>query len=307
MKCNTVKRSCKRGSRFLRHSLFVLVVLIMLSGSANASVRYVPLWNQVGKAELIVSGTITAVRDEGTDKSVGTIAVLEVIRGDATLKTVEFSLGPLTEDNMGVSKGRAGVWLLMKAEDKPVQPGVWRETFVFEPKEFTSLVKMLAAGKKDDSILALYTGWFEDVDMEVIEYAASLKLTGTTAVRTACHALSSRYWSCRVNASDWLAAVATTPDDARTVLPALMATASRIEHINKGGNASARGKAYEAMRQILLRFGAAKAKTLPGWGEVVRGLDDSAEEAKRTEAEAAIRQASELAQDFMRSQKTTSE
>ena len=110
-----------------------------------------------------------------------------------------------------------------------------------------------------------------------------------------------------MNASDWLAEVVTTPDEARTALPALMVTASRIENINKGGNASARGKAYEAMRQILLRFGAAKAKTLPGWGEVVRGLDDSAEEAKRTEAETAIRQASELAQDFMRSQKRTSE
>jgi len=307
MKCDTIQRSCKRQSRFLGHSLIVFTVLITMSGVANASVSYVPLWRQVGKAEVIVSGAVTAVRDEGTGKSVVTISVLEVIKGDPTLKTVETRPGPLSEDNMGVSKGQAGVWLLMKAEEKPVQPGIWRETFVFRPKEYTSLVKMVAMGKKDDSVLALYTGWFEDVDMEVIEYAASLKLTGITAVRTACHALSSRYWGCRVNASDWLAEVVTTPDEARTALPALMVTASRIENINKGGNASARGKAYEAMRQILLRFGAAKAKTLPGWGKVVRGLDDSAEEAKRTEAETAIRQAGELAQDFMRSQNKTSE
>jgi hypothetical protein len=308
MKCDTIQRSCKRTSRCLAHSLLVITVLITMPGVANASVKYVPLWREVGEAELIVSGTIAAVRDEGTDKSVGTIAVLEVIKGDPALKTVEVRPGQLNRfDYPGVSKGQAGVWLLMKAEDKPVQPGVWRPTFVFSPKEFTPLVKMVAWGRKDDSVLALHTGWFDALDMEVIEYATSLELTGTTAIRTACQALSSPYWSCRAKAANWLAAVVKTPDDARTVLPALIVTASRIENINKGGNASARGTAYEAIRQILLRLGATKAGELPGWGAVVRGLDDSAEEAKRTEAEAAIRQACDLAQAFMQNPTTKQE
>jgi hypothetical protein len=307
MKCDTIQGLRNRRSRFLGHSLAVFTVLGMMTGTAWASVKYVPLWREVGEADVIVSGTLTAVRDEGTDKSVGIISVLEVIRGDPTLKTVEVRPGPRTRDNLGVSKGQAGVWLLMKAEEKPVQPGVWRPTFVFSPKEFTPLVKMVAWGRKDDSVLALHTGWFDALDMEVIEYATSLKLTGTTAIRTACQALSSPYWSCRAKAANWLAAVVKTPDDARTVLPALIVTASRIENINKGGNASARGTAYEAIRQILLRLGATKAGELPGWGAVVRGLDDSAEEAKRTEAEAAIRQASDLAQAFMQNPTTKQE
>lgn len=302
MKCDTIQRSCKRTSRCLAHSLLVITVLITMPGVANASVKYVPLWREVGEAELIVSGTIAAVRDEGTEKGVATISVLEVIRGDPTLKTVEVRPGPRTLDNPGVSKGQAGVWLLMKDEDKPVQPEVWRPTFVFSPKEFTPLVKMVAWGRKDDSVLALYTGWFEDVDIEVIEYAASLKLTGTTAVRTASHALSSPYRGFRGKASDWLRDVVTTPDEARTALPALMVTANRIEDINKGGNSRTRGGAYEAIRQILLRLGVTTAEKLPVYAQFWRDLEDSAEKTKRSQAEASIRQAIELAQDFMRSQ-----
>ena len=309
MKCDTIQKSCKRTSRFLEHSLIIFTVLIIMSGGANASVMHVPLWRQVEMADVIVSGTITAMRDEGTDKSVGTIAVLEVIRGDATLKTVEVRPGPLSRDNMGVSKSQAGVWLLKKAKDKPptATSAYYNPDFDFQPKIMTPLVKMLVAAKKDDSVLALYTGWFEDLDREVIEYAASLKLTGTTAVRTASHALSSPYWSCRGHASGWLRDVVTTPEDARTALPALMVTANRIEDINKGGNSGARGAVYEAIRQILLRLGVTTAEKLPVVAQLWRGLEDSAEETKRSEAEAAIRHASELAQDFMRSQKTKTE
>jgi hypothetical protein len=328
MKCDTIQGSRKCRSRFLGHRLAVFTLLGMMTGTAWASVRYVPLWRQVGKAEVIVSGTITEVRDEGTDKSVGTISVLEVIRGDSTLKTVEVLPGARTRDNMGVSKGQAGVWLLMKGGDKPpaaTNTAEYRPTFVFMPKQFTSLVKMVAAGKKDDSVLALYTGWFDDLDMEVVEYAASLRLTGTTAVRTASHALSSPYWSCRAKVSDWLAEVVTTPDDARTALPALVATASRIENINKNGNADARAQAYEAIRRILLRIGTTNAEKLPGWrgsedqvkaiqkagvlviNPVVNGLRDSAKETERTEAEAAIRRACDLAQAFMQNPKTKQE
>ena len=119
MKCDTIQGSRKRRSRFLGHSLAVFTVLGMMTGTAWASVAYVPLWRDIGKADVIVSGTLTEVRDEGTDKSVGTISVLEVIKGDASLKTVEVFPGARTRDNPGVSRGQAGVWLLMKAGDSP--------------------------------------------------------------------------------------------------------------------------------------------------------------------------------------------
>ena len=63
--------------------------LIISSGSANASVEYASMWRCICGADVVVSGKVTEMRDEGTDKMVSTISILEVIKGDPKLKTAE--------------------------------------------------------------------------------------------------------------------------------------------------------------------------------------------------------------------------
>ncbi len=284
--------------RSLRHALYVVGVLALTCARVDADSRVEsPLWREVKEADVIVVGTITEVRDQGADNSVGTFAVLEVIRGDPTLKTVEVPF-PLSHNNMmGVFKNQAGVWLLMK-----------RPTFEFamKKKEFTSFVKIVAAGKKDDSVLDLFGTSDRYLDSEIVEYASSINLKSPAAIRTASRALASSLWHCRRNAANWLAAAVTTPADAKTALPALIEAASRTEEINKGGNAIARVWAYEAIRSILLRMGATNAEKLPEWRGAVerevarRSLEGSETATARVKSEAVIHRACDLAKHFLR-------
>ena len=297
MKCDTVQWASDSSKWFCGCSL-VVFAFVVLTGTAEASWMHVGLADQVGRADVIVSGTIAAVRDEGDgEQSVGTIAVLEVIKGDAALKTAEIVFpGPkrtrFSTTDIEFKTGDAGVWLLEKAGDRfsaskhPVQ---------FQPKIMTPLVKMMVADKKDDTLLALYTGWFADLDQEVLTHAANLRLTGPTAVRIARHALSSPSVNVRGIASGWLAAIVTSQDDAKRALPPLIVAADQIGDKDKNGdrNAFSRALAYEAIRQILLRLSVVGAEALARfhWQD----LYASAEDAKRTAAEGSIRRATDLA------------
>jgi hypothetical protein len=290
----------------------------MLSGSAHAVVEYVPLWRRVGSADVVVSGRVTEMRDEGTDKMVSTISILEVIKGDPKLKTVEVRGGrPDCEGPIYLSKGQAGVWLLTKGGDRPAEPAN-TATFDVFPESFVPFAKVLASDKKDDAVLDLFGTASGSLDREIVGDALSINLTSPAAIKTACRALASSDWGCRLDAANWLAATVTTPADAKTALPPLIETASRTEEINKGGNADARAQAYEAIRRILQRMGVSEAEKMPGWrgddeavkrwlksgvhvtSPIASTLKDSAKETERTEAEAAIRRACDLAQQFLR-------
>ena len=308
--------------RTLPHALCVVGVLALTCARVNAdSIKRRPLCDEVRVADAIVVGTGL----EAADGQFFMIDVSEVIKGDAAAKNLEVRYG------VGRS-GRLlgyGIWLLKNTPQKV--PGQ-RERALFEtvnlngtcyPEDFKPLVKLLVAGKEDDSVLDLF-GTSESVDMEIVEYASSINLKSPAAIKTASRALASSYWSCRLDAANWLATAVTTPADAKTALPALIGAASRTEEINnKGGNASARAQAYEAIRGILHRMGVSEAEKLPGWrgddeavklrlrsgvhvtSPIARKLEESAKETERTEAEAAIRRACELAQQFLRASETT--
>jgi hypothetical protein len=288
--------------------------LIISSGSANASVMYAPMWRCIGGADVVVSGKVTEMRDEGTDKMVSTISILEVIKGDPKLKTVEVRGGrPDCEGSIYPSMGQTGVWLLTEGGDRPAEPPNAATFYVF-PESFVPFAKVLASGKKDDALLDLYGTASGSLGREIVQYALSINLTSPAAIKTACRALASSDRGCRLDAANWLAATVTTPGDAKTALPAL------IEAANRTKDAGARAQAYEAIRRILQRMGVSEAEKLPGWrgddeavklwlstgahvvtSPIARQLEDSAKETERREAEAAVRRACDLAQQFLRS------
>jgi hypothetical protein len=294
--------------------------LIISSGSANASVVYAPMWICIGGADVVVSGKVTEMRDEGTDKMVSTISILEVIKGDPKLKTVEVRGGrPGCRGSIYPSMGQTGVWLLTEGGDRPAEPPNAATFYVF-PESFVPFAKVLASGKKDDALLDLYGTASGSLGREIVQYALSINLTSPAAIKTACRALASSDRGCRLDAANWLAATVTTPGDAKTALPALIEAANRTEEINKDRNAGARAQAYEAIRRILQRMGVSEAEKLPGWrgddeavklwlstgahvvtSPIARQLEDSAKETERREAEAAVRRACDLAQQFLRS------
>ena len=307
--------------RSLPHALCVVGVLALTCARVNAdSISRRPLCDEVRVADAIVVGT----GREAADSHFFTIDVSEVIKGDAATKNFEVRCG-VGEDGLALG---FGIWLLKDTRQKDRGQ---RERALFEtinlngtcyPEDFKPLVKLLVAGKEDDSVLDLF-GTSESVDMEIVEYASSINLKSPAAIKTASRALASSYWSCRLDAANWLATAVTTPADAKTALPALIGAASRTEEINnKGGNASARAQAYEAIRGILHRMGVSEAEKLPGWrgddeavklrlrsgvhvtSPIARKLEESAKETERTEAEAAIRRACDLAQQFLRAAET---
>ena len=294
--------------------------LIISSGSANASVEYASMWRCICGADVVVSGKVTEMRDEGTDKMVSTISILEVIKGDPKLKTAEVRGGrPGCRGSIYPSMGQTGVWLLKRGGDRPAEPPN-AATFDVFPESFVPLAKILASDKKDDALLDLFGTASGSLDREIVGYALSNNLTSPAAIKTACRALASSDWGCRLDAANWLAATVTTPSDAKTALPALIEAANRTEEINnKHGNASARAQAYEAIRRILHRMGVSEAEKLPGWrgddeavklwiksgvhvtSPIANQLEDTAKETERREAEAAVRRACDLAQQFLRS------
>ena len=306
--------------RSFRHALYVVGVLALTCARVNAdSIKRRPLCDEVRVADAIVVGT----GREAADSHFFTIDVSEVIKGDAATKNLEVRYG-VGRDGLRLGYG---IWLLKDTRQK--EPGQ-RKRALFEtinlngtcsPEDFVPLVKLLIAGKKDDSVLDLF-GTSEHLDMEIVEYASSINLKSPAAIKTASRALASSYSSCRCDAANWLATAVTTPADAKTALPALIEATNRTEEINKGGNASARAQAYKAIRGILHRMGVSEVEKLPGWrgddeavklwlrsgvhvtSPIARKLEDSAKETERTEAEAAIRRACDLAQQFLRAVET---
>jgi hypothetical protein len=118
------------------------------------------------------------MRDEGTRKMVSTISVLEVIKGDPTLKTVEVRGGqPDCRGTIYPLKGQAGVWLLEEGKIKLGDAA----TFSFYPESFVPFVRLLAEGKKDESVLDLL-GASQALDKEIVEYASSINLRGPAAL-----------------------------------------------------------------------------------------------------------------------------
>ena len=173
-----MKESRQLPAHFLWHSVFAIFALLILPGSAIAAVIYVPLWRCVGSADVIVSGTVCEMRDEGTRRMVSTISVLEVIKGDPTLKTVEVRGGqPHCMGTIYPLKGQAGVWLLEEGKIKLGDAA----TFSFYPESFVPFVRLLAEGKKDESVLDLL-GASQALDKEIVEYASSINLRGPAAL-----------------------------------------------------------------------------------------------------------------------------